>query len=692
MSAAAAVEHAAAPAAIHTAPRRPADVAGSPASSLSDGDRTPTAARLSRNLLQRADPSSPADDEPPTPGPPKRAQGGAPPRVDSKLMMDMFAAEQAASAVQAAVPPPPDAAGALDSLMGDLEKAFGRRDSTDPPLLDLDRLIISALPADKEESPLTASASFGPLQSTGSRASNDSSSSSRTRNESGPPSPVPSHPETSTLASAGDSASVTTYQLLSTPLNKHLSNVENDVISLPSRYSDCSYDAHSVAASTNSISSESGISNDSGSQEEIAVKFPPLGDLKPETLELYRQNAKRSNDPAVQLEFAKYLFVAAEAAKEAEDRLPSSPTLPPSEKRTSTLLHAEALRWLKRLAHHASLASAPAFFNRPPHAEAQFLLAELYSKGSGVEQDAEKAFALYVQATKQAHPAASMKTAWCYETGSGTKKDPARAVFHYRKAAMLGDPFAMYKIGTILLQGRLGAKQNPREGVLWLKRAAQPVASRSSAESPNALFELAQLHDGTSRACAPADLQGIVIQDDAYAYALYLRAAELGYPPAQHHLGAAYEHGLLGLPVDPALSVRFYASAAEKGHPEAELAMSGWYLTGAEGVVAQSDAEAYRWARRAADKGLGKAEYAVGYYTENGVGVEADAQAALGWYQRAAAKGNKRAAAKAAELSQGRPPEKGLLGKLVPGKNRKGAMSFLSKSSSNTSLSTMSSG
>jgi TPR repeat protein len=275
-------------------------------------------------------------------------------------------------------------------------------------------------------------------------------------------------------------------------------------------------------------------------------------------------------------------------------------------------------------------------------------------------------------------------------------------VFHYKKAATLGDSFAMYKYGLTLIQGRLGMRQNVREGVLWLKRAAQPVASRSNSESPNALFELGQLYDGTSKMVQATDLQGIVIQDEAYAYTLYLRAAELGFPPAQHQLGTAYEHGHFGLPVDPRRSIQFYAMAAERSHPEAELALSGWYLTGAEGVVQQSDAQAYHWARKAAEKGLSKAEYAVGYYTENGVGVEADKAEALRWYNKAAAKGNKRAAVKAAALqgtvvaaadapvaSSG---ASGILGRLKSSPSRSGkprAISFLSRSSSNTSLSTM---
>lgn len=271
-------------------------------------------------------------------------------------------------------------------------------------------------------------------------------------------------------------------------------------------------------------------------------------------------------------------------------------------------------------------------------------------------------------------------------------------VFHYRKAAMLGDSFAMYKIGTILLQGRLGSRSNVREGVLWLKRAAQPVASRSNSESPNALFELAQLYDGTCKTVQESELTGIVIQDEAYAYTLYLRAAELGFPPAQYQLGKAYEHGLLGLPVDPRRSIQFYAMAAERSHPEAELALSGWYLTGAEGIVQQSDAHAYQWARKAAEKGLPKAEYAVGYYSENGVGVDADKSEALAWYGKAAAKGNKRAAAKVQELQGSAPPSihassssSSLLSKLKasPSRGKRTAISFLSRSSSNTSLSTL---
>ena len=42
------------------------------------------------------------------------------------------------------------------------------------------------------------------------------------------------------------------------------------------------------------------------------------------------------------------------------------------------------------------------------------------------------------------------------------------------------------------------------------------------------------------------------------------------------------------------------------------------------------------WARRAANKGLSKAEYAVGYYAEVGIGIKQDIEFAKRWYMRAA--------------------------------------------------------
>ena len=89
-------------------------------------------------------------------------------------------------------------------------------------------------------------------------------------------------------------------------------------------------------------------------------------------------------------------------------------------------------------------------------------------------------------------------------------------------------------------------------------------------------------------------------------------------------------------PIDPRRSIAWYSRAAIQGEHQSELALSGWYLTGSDGILQQSDTEAYLWARRAAQAGLAKAEYAMGYFTEVGIGAPAKLDEAKKWYRRAA--------------------------------------------------------
>ena len=126
----------------------------------------------------------------------------------------------------------------------------------------------------------------------------------------------------------------------------------------------------------------------------------------------------------------------------------------------------------------------------------------------------------------------------------------------------------------------------------------------------------------------------------------------MGYAKAQYKLGYVYEHGLLVLKADPARSIAWYAQAAKQGDPEAELALSGWYYVGAPGVLGQNEKEAYLWAKKAADKGLSEAEYAVAYYTEFGIGTDMDLEEAWRWYRRAASQGNERAVSRLKDAQQ----------------------------------------
>ncbi|TFK67875.1 HCP-like protein [Pluteus cervinus] len=340
-------------------------------------------------------------------------------------------------------------------------------------------------------------------------------------------------------------------------------------------------------------------------------------------IDQYRQRIKADPDPEAHFLFAKYLIDAAKHIRNMTQDQRAA-------KKYSELLIGESLKVIRRLATQGD-----------PYAEAQFFLANCHGSGAlGLQIDHERAYHLYLQAAKQNHAAASYRVAVCNDMGIGTKKEPTRAAAFYRKAASLGDTSAMYKLGMILLHGLLDQQKNPREAIGWLKRAAE----QADEDNPHALHELGLLHEVPNSQLVP--------YDPAYAKALFTQAAQLGYTASQFKLGQCYEYGSLTCPIDPRRSIAWYTKAAEKGYSEAELALSGWYLTGSEGVLKQSDSEAYLWARRAANKGLSKAEYAVGYYAEVGIGIKQDIEFARKWYMRAAAQGNKRAMNRLTEMKR----------------------------------------
>ncbi|KGO70544.1 Tetratricopeptide-like helical [Penicillium expansum] len=281
------------------------------------------------------------------------------------------------------------------------------------------------------------------------------------------------------------------------------------------------------------------------------------------------------------------------------------------------------------------------------YSEAQFFLADCHGEGLlGLEVDPKEAFSLYHSAAKQGHAQSAYRVAVCceigQEEGGGTKRDPFKAVQWYKRAAALGDTPAMYKMGMINLKGLLGQAQNPREGVSWLKRAAD----RADEENPHALHELALMYQNASG-------NDIIVRDEQYASQLFHQAAELGYKFSQFRLGTAYEYGLMGCPIDNRTSIIWYTRAAAQGEHQSELALSGWYLTGSEGILLQNDTEAYLWARKAATAGLAKAEYAMGYFTEVGIGSAANLDDAKRWYWRAAAQGFPKARERLEDLKKG---------------------------------------
>ena len=95
------------------------------------------------------------------------------------------------------------------------------------------------------------------------------------------------------------------------------------------------------------------------------------------------------------------------------------------------------------------------------------------------------------------------------------------------------------------------------------------------------------------------------------------------------------------------------------------MALSRWFLCGSdgggagnastgdsEGGFARDENLAFIFGEKAAKKGLPSAEFAMGYYWEVGVGVQApDIQRAISWYELAASHGNNDAVQRLTELN-----------------------------------------
>lgn len=397
------------------------------------------------------------------------------------------------------------------------------------------------------------------------------------------------------------------------------------------------------------------------------------------TIELYRKNAKKSNDPVIQFQFAQYMlqtallsgtnsttnpntntnnnsssdssFTSSQFDTNNNNSNPgitkstSSPSLPldsPTKRqhRLSTMsansqqqMSAEDEKKIKSDLLKEAISNLRKLADRG-FADAQYLLGDAYASGALGKPDLKESFSLFQLAAKHGHAEASYRAALCLEEGWGTSKDVRRAVQFLRNAASRNQPGAMLRLGLACFYGKLGLGNSvnvKQEGIKWLTRAAESA----NEVFPQAPFELAKIYE--------VGYRDIVFKDLQYSVQLYVKSAEFHYIPAASKLGHAYEYGTLNCPQDAALSIHYYTLAALGGDPSSMLAMCAWYMVGAEPVLPRNEEEAYEWAHRAAECGLAKAQFAVGYFLENGIGSERNILESSNWYRKAAAGGDERA-------------------------------------------------
>ncbi|KAI9668807.1 MAG: hypothetical protein M1831_000876 [Alyxoria varia] len=334
------------------------------------------------------------------------------------------------------------------------------------------------------------------------------------------------------------------------------------------------------------------------------------------TMEMYRANVKKTNDSGAQFEFA--LLIVKSIKELKADGQGADPAQVAKERQE---LVKEARGILQKLADRG-------------YPYAQYYLADGFASGflNNGKPDDDKAFPFFVAAGKRGHAEAAYRAALCYEFGWGSRRDLAKAAQFLRHAAFKNHPGAAVRLGKACLLGDMGLSGKQREGITWLKRAAE----NADLQFNTGPYELGLLH--------VTGYGADVFKDEAYAAQLFSKSASLGHAEANLRMGEAYEHGLLGCPKDPSLSIHYYTAAAHVGLPPAMMGLCAWYMVGAEPVLQKDEIEAYQWARKAADTGMPKGEYAIGYFTEMGIGCRRDPLEANMWYARASEQGEERAA------------------------------------------------
>lgn len=346
------------------------------------------------------------------------------------------------------------------------------------------------------------------------------------------------------------------------------------------------------------------------------------------TIEMYRKNVKKSNDPKVLFQYAQYMLQTA-LTLDSNDTLPQSDDAKKGEKNIKKQFLKEAVHYLKKLSDKG-------------YTDAQYLLADANSSGALGKVDNKEAFVLFQGAAKHGHIESAYRTAYCYEEGLGITRDSRRAIEFLKFAAAKNHPSAMYKLGMYSFYSKMGLPDNintKKSGIQWLSRAVTKANELINA----APYELAKIQD--------AGFLDIVIPDHKYAMELYVQSASLGHIKAAAICGKAYEMGDEVVPQDADLSIHYYSQAALGGDSDSMLALCAWYLVGNPPNLDKNENEAFQWALSAANLKHVKALYTMGHFYEKGIGCVANIDTAKNWYKMAMDQGDERAKIKLEKLN-----------------------------------------
>ncbi|KAB8664821.1 hypothetical protein FH972_026246 [Carpinus fangiana] len=363
--------------------------------------------------------------------------------------------------------------------------------------------------------------------------------------------------------------------------------------------------------------------------QQRSANVPPSDEEKEGILESARAAVLASTDPEVQLMWANDALTFVDITSEHDRRMSyqfgTTATTPPAERQ----MRADAISIVEFLAGQR-------------HPRAEFMKGMWLEFGKfGYREDKAEAFRAYKRAAERGYARAEYRMGMLFES----THQQFEALQHYRAGEKAGDSAACYRLGMTHLLGQLGQPEDFPVAIQLIKHSAD----HADENAPQGAYVYGMLlANELPQVLVPAT----ILQPNSAEARIHLeRSAFLGFSKAQAKMGSAFELCSLGCPFDPTLSLHYNRLAARQGESEAEMSISKWFLCGATGIFNKSEPNAYHFAERAAADGLDTAEFAMGYFNEVGISCSRDIDAALQWYRKAAAKGNKDATARIDAIS-----------------------------------------
>ena len=294
---------------------------------------------------------------------------------------------------------------------------------------------------------------------------------------------------------------------------------------------------------------------------------------------------------------------------------------------------------------HADLPPHEQVLQAPTYAQAR----DLYAKGMALLGDGASACSTPVLEKPAAIAGAT-----------GVPEVPTKAADAFKvfvQSAGLGFPFSQFMV-AIMLQSGVGCTANEELALKWLKKA-------SSGDLALAQVQLAQMYSSGKgvykdlakmvklyRKAAVAERAFALVsfgycllfghgvdQDFGAARELLLAACNAGdKAKANYYLALIYFNGL-AVPVSPKNGFEYFLLAATNGsHPAAQHWVSRCFASGTG--TNESQAEAAKWAMKAAERGHAAAQHDLGCRYMSGNGVPVDQKLGASWTEKAADQNN----------------------------------------------------